>query len=171
MREAMMGMTCTKQLSVGNRMIDSAHKEVFGMIDRIVHSVMARDVAALSEAFCRLENCLYVYFSVEEDIAQAVSFDFTQHRLAHQELLKKFQRMKDWLMAKNGAWSKFEEKGCIDSLGNCLIWHIKEDSAPLKVVLNTHFYNFAPEFAGDRQTGDVAPGAAFSGFTSANTAR
>lgn len=43
-------------------------------------------------------------------------FDFTQHRLTHQDLLNEFQHMKDWLMAKNGAWSKFEEAGCIDSL-------------------------------------------------------
>ncbi|MDO8465163.1 MAG: hemerythrin domain-containing protein [Gallionella sp.] len=140
----MMKMACTKQLSVGNRIIDSAHKEVFGMIDRIAHSIMARDIAALPEAFDLLENCLCVYFSVEENIAQAAHFDFTKHRLAHQNLLNEFQRMKNWLMEKNGAWSRFEEEGCIDSLKNCLVRHIKEDEEPLKIVLNTHFYDFNP---------------------------
>jgi hemerythrin len=138
----MMDMRCTKQLSIGNRIIDSAHKEVFGMIDWVIYSIMARNIVALPEEFDRLENCLCVYFSVEANIAQAVNFDFTQHRLAHQILLNKFQRTKDWLMAKNGAWSKFEEDSCIDSLRNCLIRHIKEEGEPLKIVMETHFYDF-----------------------------
>lgn len=136
--------TCTKQLSVGNRIIDCAHKEVFDVIDRIAHSIAVRNTSALTEAFDLLENCLDVYFSVEEDIAQAVGFDFTEHSATHQSLSNEFQRIKNWLMEKNGAWSKFEEKGCIDSLKNCMVRHIKEDGKPLKIVLETHFYNFKP---------------------------
>jgi len=137
-----MDMRCTKQLSVGNRVIDSAHKEVFGMIDGVVHSIMARNIVALPEEFDRLGTCLCVCFSVEANIAQAVNFDFTQHGLAHQVLLNKFQHMKDWLIAKNGAWSELEGDGCIDSLRNGLIRHIKEEGEPLKMVLETHFYDF-----------------------------
>lgn len=139
-----MDITCTKQLSVGNRMIDSAHKEVFDVIDRITHSIAVRNISALTEAFDLLENCLDAYFSVEENIAQAVGFDFTKHRLTHQDLSNEFQRLKNWLMEKNGLWSNFEEKGCIDSLKNCMVRHIKEDGKPLKVVLETHFYDFKP---------------------------
>lgn len=139
-----MKMTCTKQLSIGNRAIDSAHQKVLDMIDGVVHSIMAKDIAALPEAFDLLENCLRAYFLVEEHIAHAVGFDFTQHRLAHQGLLNEFQRMKNWVMAKNGAWSEFEEEGCIDSLKNCLLRHIKEDAKPLKIVLETHYYDFSP---------------------------
>src|SRR3989338_2421874 len=139
-----MDMACTKQLSVGNRMIDSAHKEVFDVIDRITRSIVARDIAALSEAFDLLENCLGTYFSVEENIAQAVGLDFTKHRLTHQDLLNEFQRIKNWLMEKNGMWSKFEEKGSVDSLRNCMVRHIKEDGKSLKVILETHFYDFNP---------------------------
>ena len=138
-----MNMVCTKQMSVGNRIIDSKHSEIFDMIDGIVHSIMAKDVAALSEAFDLLENCLCAYFTVEESIAKAANFDFTHHRLDHQVLLNEFRRLEDWLVAKNGLWSEFEEKGCIDSLKNCLIRHIKEEANPLKIVLSTHFYDFA----------------------------
>jgi len=135
-------MSCTKQLSVGNRAIDSAHKEAFGMIDKVVHLIVTRNVVALPDAFDLLENYLRTCFSVEQNIAQAAGFDFARHSLTHQDLLNKFQRIKNWLTAKNGAWSEFEEKGCIDSLKNCLIRHIKEDSKPLKIVLETHFYDF-----------------------------
>lgn len=135
-------MACTKHLSIGNRAIDSAHKEAFDMIDKVVHLIMAKNVAALTDAFGLLEDCLCTCFLVEENIAQAAGFDFTSHSLAHQGLLNEFQRIKNWLTKKNGAWSEFEKKGCIDSLRNCLIRHIKEDSKPLKIVLETHFYDF-----------------------------
>lgn len=137
-------MPFSKELSVGNRAIDSAHKEVFGMIDRIARPIMARDVTALSEAFDLLENCLCVYFSVEENIAQALDFDFTKHKLAHQDLLKIFQRIKDELTAVDNRSSEFEKKDCISYLRDCLIRHIKEDGEPLKMVLDTHFYDFNP---------------------------
>lgn len=139
-----MDMACRKKMSVGNRIVDSKHQEIFGMINGIAHSIMEKDIAALSEAFDLLENCLSVYFVVEEHIAKAANFDFTQHRSDHQKLLNDFQRMKGWLIEKNGMWSKFEEKGCIESLNNCLIQHIKEDAKPLKAVLDTHFYDFKP---------------------------
>ncbi|MBI5439201.1 MAG: hemerythrin domain-containing protein [Nitrosomonadales bacterium] len=140
----MMKMAFTKQLSVGNRAIDSAHKEVFGMIDRIARPIAARDIAALSEAFDLLENCLCVYFSVEENIARALDFDFTKHKLAHQDLLKIFRRIKDELTAADNRSSEFERKDCIGYLRDCLIRHIKEDGRPLKMVLETHFYDFNP---------------------------
>jgi hypothetical protein len=127
-----MDITCTKQLSVGNRIIDSAHKEIFDVIDRITHSIAVRNIPALTEAFDLLENCLDAYF------------DFTEHSVTHQDLLNEFQRINNWLMGKNGMWSKFEEKGCIDSLKNCMVRHIKEEGKPLKIVLETHFYDFKP---------------------------
>lgn len=135
-------MACTKQLSVGNRAIDSAHEEAFGMIDRVVNLIMTRNVVALPDAFDLLENYLCICFSVEQNIAQAAGFDFTRHSLTHQDLLNEFQRIKNWLIEKNGAWSEFEKKGCIDSLQNYLIRHIREDSKPLKIVMETHFYDF-----------------------------
>lgn len=141
-------MLFSKDLSIGNRIIDSEHKRLHNIINRIVRSIVASDVAALLETFELLENCLCNYFVVEENIAQAVNFDFTQHRLAHQNLSDKFQRIKDELTAKDGMWSKDEGKGYADSLMDCLIQHIKVDGKPLKIVLDTHFYDFKPNCAG-----------------------
>lgn len=149
----MMDMACTKQWSVGNRIIDSTHKEILGMINGIARLIVVRDVAALSEAFELLGNCLCAYFLVEEHIAQAVHFDFTQHKLAHQYLLNEFKRTRNELMSRNGVWSKSEEKGYIDPLKNYMIRHIKEDGRLLKMVLDTHFYDFNPNGVGDALPG------------------
>lgn len=126
-----MELSWANDLSVGNRFIDYAYKEVLGKINRIVRLIGAGEVAALSEAFEPLENCLCPCFVVEENIAQAVKVDFAQHTRAHQHLLNKFQRIREELMAKNGMWSKSEKKAYAISLMHCLIRHIKEESRSL----------------------------------------
>lgn len=146
--EVIVTFTWSKQLSVGNRAIDYEHKNLHDIINGIVRSIVARDIAALLETFELLENCLCAYFVVEENIAQAIGFNFTQHGLAHQRLSNEFQFIKDELMTKDGIWSKHEEKGYIDSLMYCLIRHIKEDGKPFKAVLNTHLYDLKPSCAG-----------------------
>lgn len=139
-----MTFTWEKHLSIGNRIIDSAHKEVLHIINNIIGLIMAKNVAALPEALELLESCLYACFAVEENIAQAVNFDFDQHKLMHRYLLNKVHCMKDELADKNGLWSGTEEKNYIHSLRDYFIQHIKEDSKPLKIVLDSHFYDFKP---------------------------
>lgn len=134
----------TKQLSIGNRTLDSEHKKLHNVIIRIAYTIVAKDVAALLETFDLLENCLSVYFVVEENIAQAVNFDFAQHKLAHQHLLHEFQRIKNELTVKNGKWSDDEGKNYAHLLMYHLIQHIKKDGWPLKIVLDTYLYDFNP---------------------------
>lgn len=140
-----MALIWSRQLSIGNRILDSEHKNLYGIINKMACSIAARDVAALSEAFELLENCLCTYFVVEERIAQAINFDFAQHRLAHRQLLEEFQRMKGELTAEKGLRPGGDEANYAHLLTNCLMHHIKEDSRPLKMVLDTHFYDFNPE--------------------------
>lgn len=134
----------TKQLSIGNRTLDSEHRKLHGIINKIARSIVARDVAALSEAFDLLENCLCAYFVVEENIAQAIHLDFAQHKLAHQCLLNEFQRIRDELTVKNGRWSDDEGGKYAHFLMNYLIQHIRKDGRPLKIVLDTCLYDFNP---------------------------
>lgn len=102
----------------------------------------------MSSTFTRLnkllENSLLAYFAVEESVAEALHFDFAQHRLAHQRLMTEFQQVRDELIAKNGRWLEPGVRSHIDSLRYRLIQHIKEDAKPLKSVLSTHFYDFIP---------------------------
>jgi len=132
----------TGELSVGNRVIDTEHKKLHDMANRLMHSIAARNVAVLSEVFEQLENGLCAYFSAEEHIAQAVNLDFARHRLEHQRLLNEVQRIKSELMASNCACP--EDGNYARCLMGCLIKHIKEEGYPLKIVLNTHLYDFNP---------------------------
>lgn len=132
----------TGELSIGNRMIDSEHKKLHDTINGIAHSIAARNVAALSEAFEQLENCLCAYAAIEERVAQAVNFDFTEHRLAHQRMLDEVRRIRDALVAGDSVCPEGESHA--RCLKDCLIRHIKEDGRPLKVVLDTHLYDFKP---------------------------
>ena len=129
-------------MSIGNRVIDSEHKKLYDMINRVAHSIAARNVAALSEAFELLESCLCDYSSIEGRVAQAVNFDFTQHRLAHQHMLDEVRRIRGVLVAGNCVSPEDEHHA--RCLMDCLIKHIKEDGRPLKLVLDTHLYDFNP---------------------------
>lgn len=129
---------------MGNRILDSEHKKLHDTINGISSIIKVGKVAALSEALELLENSLRSYFVVEENIAEALNFDFTQHKLAHQILLKRFQRIKDELMAKNNRRSKSEEKEYSAYLIDCLIRHIKDDGKPLKAMLSTQLYDLKP---------------------------
>jgi len=137
-------MEFSKELSIGNRVLDSEHRKLHSIINDIIRLMAARDVAAIWAAFELLENTLCAYFAIEEEIAQAINFDFSKHQLAHQKLLGEFKRIKDELRASDGMWHRFEEKGYIDSLKTCLLKHIKEDAQSLKILLETNFYDFKP---------------------------
>lgn len=134
----------TSELSVGNRVLDTKHKNLHGIIREMAHLVVARDVADLPVVFDLLENCWRGCFTIEENIARAVGFDFAQHRQAHQQLLEEFRRMKGELISRNGRWTDDEGKGYASSMMHCLTRHIKEDSRQLKIVLDTHLYDFNP---------------------------
>lgn len=138
-------MLYSRELSVGNRTIDSEHKDLFIAINWLSGIIKAGEVNVLSPAFDLLDIQLRHYFEVEEHIARAASFDFTQHKQAHQRLLNKIHSIRDELTAKNGMLFKSEEKSRVDSLADCLARHIREDGKPLKIVLDTHFYDFKPD--------------------------
>ena len=90
-----------KKLSIGNRILDSEHRSLLDIADKIDHLIAVRDITALLEAFELLESCLHTYFAVEEKIAQTVSFDFVGHKLARQHLLGRVECIKtNWRPAR-----------------------------------------------------------------------
>ena len=106
--------------------------------------IKASDGSALSEALRLLEDYLREYFSVEEYMAQAINFPFTQHDLAHQCLLNEVQRIGNELAANNGMWSDTAAEHYSRLLRDCFIRHIKEESKPIKIMLDAQFYDFKP---------------------------
>ena len=140
----MMDNSWTKRMSVGNRVIDSAHKELLGMVNRISYMVRVKDCPAISEEFKLLEDRLCAYFTVEENIARMAEFSFARHKLAHQNMLDQFQRARDKLAAMKGVWPEDEGEKHIFVLRDRLVNHFTEESAQLKVVLDTHYYDLKP---------------------------
>jgi len=134
----------TNQLSVGNRLIDSAHEDILGKLNRIGHLVGTGDRAALPEALKLLEECLHACFEVEERIAQAINFDFSRHKLAHQHLLNDFQRKAKILTTQGDAWDEEEGNAFVTHLVKSVIQHIKMEGMVMKPVLDTHYYDFNP---------------------------
>ncbi|MDH4215706.1 MAG: hypothetical protein OEV23_02255 [Gallionella sp.] len=143
--EATMIAVWTNHLSVANRAIDSAHKHIIDEINRVESLVGAQDVAALMEALGLLENSLCEYFEAEEKIAQAISVDFAQHKLAHQRLLKDFHSVKNVLAEKNGKWQDREAGALAIPWAKRFIQHIKDEGKQMKIVLSTHYYDFQPD--------------------------
>jgi hemerythrin-like metal-binding protein len=133
-----------RSLSVGNRIIDTEHKKLGDIINDIGQLILVKHDVALSMAITLLNDALRHYFVVEENIAKAVNFDFTQHNLAHQALLNEIHGITHKLMNQYHKFSDLERKHFIDSLNGCLIQHIQDNSRPLKVVLDNYVYDFKP---------------------------
>lgn len=134
----------TPIMSVGNRIIDSGHKKMLDTIYRLQHSITEKDGAAIAADFQLLQDIADACFSVEEEIARAVGFDFTQHDLAHQNLLKKYQHLGDELATRNGSWSSWENEAYKNHIHDWLMYHLEHESDPLRFVLNTYLYDFKP---------------------------
>lgn len=128
-------------LSVGNRVIDFEHQVLNGLINDIGQLMLVNHDVALLAAIRMLHDSLHRYFVVEERIAEAVGFDFAKHRSAHQKLFDNYRVITDKIISSAGKYSKFERKEFCDSLSDLLIQHIREDSKPLKIVLDTHLYD------------------------------
>jgi len=114
----------TNELSIGNAVIDSEHQNLIVMIDRIESMIKARDVSSLSQELEQLEHSLCAHFVNEERLAEAVNFPFDKNKQEHLFVLKEFQRMKDELLAKKGAWTDSAAKDYSNFLSNWLSGHV-----------------------------------------------
>ena len=140
-----MRLKWTRQLSVGNAVIDSEHKNLIAIVNSVKRAIKARDSAALPQELEHLEDWLYVHFANEGKIAQAVNFDFSQHKLAQQCWLKELWFLRNELIDKHGLWSDDAIEYFSLFLSDWLIdGHIISLDMPMKPVLQAYGYNFLP---------------------------
>lgn len=140
-----MRLRWTKQLSVGNAIIDSEHRNLISIANNVRRAIKARDSSTLSQELEHLEDWLYVHFANEGKIAQAVNFDFSQHKLAQQYWLKELWFLRDELAGKNGLWSDDAIEQSCHFLSDWMIdGHIISLDMLMKPVLQTYDYNFLP---------------------------
>lgn len=140
-----MAIKWAKELSVGNEVIDSEHRNLIGLANGVAHAIWARNHLALAQAFEALENRLQIHFANEEKIARAAGFDFSSHKPAQQHSLKELRHMRDELIAKNGIWSDGAASHFTDALKEWMIGgHIGGLDMKMKPVLQSRPYGFRP---------------------------
>jgi len=140
-----MAIEWTRELSVGNEVIDSEHRNLIGFVNDVAHAIWKRDCAALTQAFEMLESCLQAHFANEEKIACAAGFDFSGHKPAQLYSLKELRHMRDELLAKNGVWADGAVEHFTGSLEKWMIdGHIVKLDMQMKPALQSHPYDFRP---------------------------
>ena len=88
-----MDMTWTEQMSVGNAIIDSDHRELLGLIGNLDCETKTGNHAALPRALKLFRGRMSRHFLNEELFAQALDFSFGMHKVAHQNMLAEIDNM------------------------------------------------------------------------------
>lgn len=144
-----MKLLWSKQLSIGNVIIDSEHRNLISLVNDIIRAIEARIDSDLTQAFEQLEQALCVHFTNEEKIAQAIGFDFSKHRLAQRYGLKELQFLRNELVGGNGLWSENAVEHFTHFLKNWMIdEHIIGLDMQMRPVLQTYDYEFWPNLRG-----------------------
>lgn len=144
-----MKLLWSKQLSIGNVIIDSEHRNLISLVNDIIRAIEARIDSDLAQAFEQLEQALRVHFTNEEKIAQAIGFDFSRHSLAQQYGLKELQFLRNELVGGNGSWSENAVEHFTHFLKNWMIdEHIIGLDMQMRPVLQTYDYEFWPNLRG-----------------------
>lgn len=139
-----MGTLWTEQMSVGNAIIDSDHKELIAMVNGAEYMIKKRDSYALSLAFDHIEHWLRVHFANEELIAQAVKFPFAKHKLEHENVLKTFRFMRGVIEGKDGVWDEDGAEHYAEFLSDWLTDHLLSEDMSMKQILKSYPYDSRP---------------------------
>ena len=138
-------MLYTKKLSVGNRALDSEHRQLLNIAEEIARLVASSNSAFLSEAFVQMENRLHACSLLKESIAHAVGADCSRLQQSRKNLLDKIRQVRATLFEEGGPLSEREKCLRAHALSEHLIHYITVDCRPLKIVLDTHYYDFMPD--------------------------
>lgn len=154
-----MDMTWTEQLSVGNAVIDSDHKNLIGLVNYIACVAEARDSFELSRALKLFKGCMNHHQVNEEQFAQALNFPFAAHKVAHQNMEAEIDftgiDLTRYEHEKNSIATIFVMEHYAQFLWDCLIKHITEEDMPMKAVLQTYPYDYKIDETAYMQLGVV----------------
>jgi len=139
-----MQLVWTHLMSVGNKSIDTQHKNLLNMVNDIESAIKTRDAAALVNAFRLFEHAVHIHYIHEEKIARAINYPFEEHHLEHQYVLGELQTMKDELLSSEGRWSESAVEYYYEFLSEWTTMHIGEDDMRMKGILETYPYDFKP---------------------------
>ena len=140
-----MGLVWRDQLSVGNNVIDSDHKYLIEIINRVEESMAAKDRRALATALDDLAQYSLVHFDREEKIAAAVGYAQVPNlNESHRQLFEKLNQMRGEFDATGTEWSLEAAAHFTGFLRNWLIDHVIKEDLLMKPVLQKYSPSFDP---------------------------
>jgi hemerythrin-like metal-binding protein len=143
MNGGLMDLTWTGDLSVGNAMIDSAHRKLLEIADGVVHAIELEDCMAFSQAFEQFENQLRIHYASEERIAQAVRFPYARYKMADQHFLRELDLFKQELLSRSCQCCGEAIKHYSESMKALLVDHITEKCRLMKPFLQNYPYELS----------------------------
>lgn len=139
-----MGLTWNDHLSIGNATIDSDHKNLIIVVNRVKEAIMARDRDALSKSFELLDTYIAIHFRNEEKIAEAINYPFAQNKLEQKQLIYEMKYMIRGLELNMGHWPDSLVDRYSRFLSGWMADHIIKTDMKMKPYLQAHPYDFSP---------------------------
>jgi len=155
-----MGIKWSEQLSVGNEMIDSDHKNLIVVINRVEDAINSGDRAALSKAFELLDAYMRIHTQNEEKIAEAVNYPFDQDKMVQQQLMDEMKYMIKKLESIYSSWPENILEMYSRFLAGWMTDHIIKTNMQMKPLLLAYPYDFIPGKSADSysfQTAMILP--------------
>lgn len=144
MQEVLMDLAWSKTMSVGNETLDTEHKKILLLLNKVELAIRAKDSTRLALEFKLFEDATCTHFGNEAKIAQAINYSFDNHNLEHHYILNEIQVIKGELVTSHGKWSESVAEHYFQFLSRWATEHINEDDMKMKALLETYPYDFKP---------------------------
>jgi hemerythrin len=137
-----MSLEWREQLSVGNDLIDSDHKYLIGLINRIEESMATMNRGQLTEGLDSLSRYSLTHFALEEKIADGVHYpQIPRLHESHEALLGKLEQVRQEL---DEDWTPTSIEHFIALLRAWLINHVIKEDLLMKPFLSKRSPSFDP---------------------------
>ena len=131
-----MSLVWREQLSVANDVIDSDHRYLIDIINRVEQSLATRNRKDLSVALDSLSKYAKEHFAREEKIADAAGYEQVPHLSeAHKVLITELDQAKAEFSQMGQDWSAEVADRFVKLLRSWLIDHVVKEDLLMKPVL------------------------------------
>ncbi|MDO8350749.1 MAG: hemerythrin family protein [Gallionella sp.] len=143
-----MSLVWRDQLSVGNDVIDSDHRYLIEIINRVERSLGTQNQSELSAALDSLSQYSKVHFVREEKIARAAGYTQVPGlNKSHDTLLKQLDQVRREIEEMGQEWSSTAVEHFTNLLRSWLVDHVIKEDLLMKPVLQRYY----PDFDGEIQ--------------------
>lgn len=136
-----MSLVWTEQLSVGNAILDSGNKALFGLLKNIDYAIKANDYFVLSQVLQQFSTCMRRHFLNEELFASALNIPFTLHKVEHENIHAEVDLTRCELEEGRITTASLTRE-YPQFLQGLLAKHIVEQDMLMKPMLQAHPYDF-----------------------------